>query len=330
MFRFANPEFLLLLVVVPILIYWYIKRHRRSSATIRYSNLNIIKNIKNSRTKVARHSLFVFRMLALIALIVAFARPQAGQTEQKVTTEGIDILLAMDVSTSMLAEDFKPKNRLEAAKVVAADFIKGRQNDRIGLVVFAGQSFTQCPLTLDYGVLLRFMEEIESGMIEDGTAIGMAIATCVNRLRDSTAESKVVILLTDGQNNRGELDPFTAAKVAEAFNIRIYTIGAGKKGDALYPVDDPIFGRRYVPMKVEIDEELLQRVAQATGGRYFRATDRTSLERIYSEIGELEKTKIEVTEYTRYKELFINLLYAAFGLVLLEVLLANTRFRKIP
>lgn len=330
MFRFANPEFLFLLIVVPILVYWYIKRHRHSSATIRYSNLNIIKNIKSTRSKVARHSLFVFRILALMALIIAFARPQSGQTEQKVTTEGIDILLAMDVSTSMLAEDFKPKNRLEAAKVVAADFIKGRQNDRIGLVVFAGQSFTQCPLTLDYGVLLRFMEEIESGMIEDGTAIGMAIATCVNRLRDSTAESKVVILLTDGQNNRGELDPATAAKVAEAFNIRIYTIGAGKKGDALYPVDDPIFGRRYVPMKVEIDEELLQRVAQVTGGRYFRATDRTSLERIYDEIGELEKTKIEVTEYTRYKELFVNLLYAAFGLVLLEILLANTLFRKIP
>jgi Ca-activated chloride channel family protein len=330
MFRFANPEFLFLLIVVPILVYWYIKRHRHSSATIRYSNLNIIKNIKSTRSKVARHSLFVLRILALMALIIAFARPQSGQTEQKVTTEGIDILLAMDVSTSMLAEDFKPKNRLEAAKVVAADFIKGRQNDRIGLVVFAGQSFTQCPLTLDYGVLLRFMEEIESGMIEDGTAIGMAIATCVNRLRDSTAESKVVILLTDGQNNRGELDPATAAKVAEAFNIRIYTIGAGKKGDALYPVDDPIFGRRYVPMKVEIDEELLQRVAQVTGGRYFRATDRTSLERIYDEIGELEKTKIEVTEYTRYKELFVNLLYAAFGLVLLEILLANTLFRKIP
>ncbi len=330
MFRFANPEFLLLLLLIPALLYWYIKRSRRAQGTLRYSNLGIVKSVKASPLKRYRHSLFALRVLVITLLIIAFARPQAGRTESEVITEGIDIILAMDISSSMLAEDFKPKNRLEAAKIVAANFIKGRQNDRIGMVVFSGQSFTQCPLTLDYGILLRFLDEIHVGMIEDGTAIGMGLATCVNRLRDSKAKSKVVILLTDGRNNRGELDPITAAKVAKAFKIRIYTIGAGGVGDALYPVEDPIFGKRYVRMPIEIDEQLLRNVADITGGQYFRATDKTSLEKIYAEIGELEKTKIEVKEYTRYKELFVNYLLLAMGFLLVEIVLANTKFRKIP
>ena len=270
------------------------------------------------------------RLLVISLINVGYARQQSGRSEEKVTTEGIDIILAMDISSSMLAEDFKPKNRIEAAKAVAAEFIKGRQNDRIGLVVFAGQSFTQCPLTLDYGILLRFLQEVHIGMIEDGTAIGMAIGNCVNRLRDSKAKSKVVILLTDGRNNRGELDPLTAARVAKTFDIRIYTIGAGKKGDALYPIEDPIFGKRYVRMPVEIDENLLKQIASITGGKYFRATDRTSLEKIYADIGNLEKTKIEIKEYTRYKELFSKYLLLALSLLLLEIVLANTKFRKIP
>ncbi len=330
MFRFANPEFLVLFAILPVLIYYYIKRNNKSGATLRYSNLGIIKTVKKSPWKQYRHILFVLRLLVISLLIIGFARPQAGRSEEEIITEGIDIILAMDVSSSMLAEDFKPKNRLEAAKVVAANFVQGRNNDRIGLVVFSGLSFTQCPLTLDYGILLRFMEDIHIGMIEDGTAIGMAMANCVNRLRDSKAKSKVVILLTDGRNNRGELDPVTAAKVAKAYNIRVYTIGAGKLGEALYPYDDPIFGKRYVKVPVEIDEDLLRQMAEITGGQYFRATDETSLEKIYSEIGEMEKTKIEVKEYTRYKELFINYVLLAVILLLTEIVLAHTRFRKIP
>jgi Ca-activated chloride channel homolog len=332
LFRFANPEYLFLLLLIPAMIFWYLKsqRSQKSLATLRYSTLGIVKKVNPSAKRQLRHALFVLRALAVAALIVVIARPQSGQKESETTTEGVDIILAMDISSSMLAEDFRPNNRLEAAKVVAANFIKGRKNDRIGLVVFSAESFTQCPLTLDYGIVLRFLQDVKTGMIDDGTAIGLAIGNCVNRLKDSKAKSKVVILLTDGRNNRGELDPITAARVAKAFNVRIYTIGAGKRGDALYPVDDPIFGRRYVSMPVQIDEDLLQQIAQITGGKYFRATDETSLEKIYAEIGEMEKTKIEVKEYTRYSELFIPWLAFALILLLTEIVLANTVFRKIP
>ena len=245
-------------------------------------------------------------------------------------TEGVDIVLALDISSSMLAEDFKPNNRLEAAKLVAKDFIKGRTNDRIGIVVFAAKSFTQCPLTLDYGILLNFIDEVESGMIEDGTAIGMAIANAANRLRDSKAKSKIVILLTDGQNNKGQLDPITAAKVAQAFDIRIYTVGVGKRGTALYPVDDPIFGKRYVQMPVQIDEKTLKEIAKITKGSYYRATDKESLDKIFQEIDQLEKTKIEIKQFARFKELFSTYLFMALGLIVVEVVLTNTKFRKIP
>lgn len=332
MHRFANPEFLILLVILPVMIYWYLKRRRspKSSATLRYSNLGVVKQSKSTTMKQLRHVLFVLRVLAAGLLVIVLARPQSGQKESQVQTEGVDIILAMDVSSSMLAEDFKPKNRLEAAKLVAGDFIRGRSNDRIGLVVFAAESFTQCPLTLDYGIVLQFLERVSTGMIDDGTAIGMAIGNCVNRLKDSKAKSKVVILLTDGRNNRGELDPITAAKVAQAFDIRIYTIGAGKRGEALYPINDPLFGKRYMRAPVQIDEELLKNIAEITGAQYFRATDKTSLEQIYAEIGEMEKTKIEVTEYTRYSELFLPYLLAALVFIVLEIFLANTKFRKIP
>jgi Ca-activated chloride channel homolog len=330
MFRFANPEFLFLFAIFPVLIYWYLKRQNKYQGALKYSNLGIVKSVKTSPLKRYRHGIFILRMLVIGLLIICFARPQSGRTEEQILTEGIDIIMAMDISSSMLAEDFKPNNRLEAAKLVAADFIKGRTNDRIGMVVFAAKSFTQCPLTLDYGILLKFLQDIKIGMVDDGTAIGMAIANCTNRLRSSSAKSKVVILLTDGRNNTGELDPITAAKVAKAYKLRIYTIGAGKRGDALYPVDDPILGKRYVRLPVQIDEELLRSIASITGGKYFRATDKTSLEQIYKEIGELEKTKIEVKEYTRYKELFVNYLLLALGVLIVEVVLANTRFRKLP
>ncbi len=330
MVRFADKIFLILLIFIPLLIFWYIRRFRRSSGTIRFSNLGIVKSVRESIKPKLRHLLFVLRLATIAFIIIALARPQSGQTEEELITEGIDIILAMDISTSMRAEDFKPKNRLEAAKVVAKDFIQGRSNDRIGLVVFAGKSFTQCPLTLDYGILLNFLDQIEIGMIEDGTAIGMGLANSINRLRESKAKSKVIILLTDGINNRGEIDPVTAAKIAKTMGIRIYTIGAGTRGEALYPLDDPLFGRRYVHMPVEIDEETLTQIADLTSGKYFRATDRQSLEKIYAEIGEMEKTKIEVKSFTRYSELFPPYLTLALLCFLIEILLANTVFRKIP
>ena len=330
MYRFADPYILYLLAIIPVLVYFHISRRKPQSATLQYSDLKIVKSVGKSPWSRYRHVLFGLRMIAFSLFIIAMARPQSGSKEEEITTEGIDILLALDISGSMRAEDFKPKNRLEVAKLVAKDFVESRNNDRIGMVVFAGESYTQCPLTMDYGVLLNFIEEVKIGMVTDGTAIGMAIANAVNRLRDSKAKSKVIILLTDGRNNAGELHPLTAAQVAEAIGVRIYTVGAGSRGTALYPIDDPILGKRYQRMQVEIDEELLQQIAQMTGGKYFRAVDRKSLEDVFLEIGELEKTKIEVKEFTRYKELF--LVYLAIGLLLfgLEIFLANTKFRKIP
>ncbi len=329
MLRFADPQFLILFIVIPPMVWWYIQRQRRG-ASMRFSNLGLVKNLAETPTSRWRHALFALRMLALAALIVAFARPQSGSTSEEVTTEGIDIVLSIDVSSSMLAEDFKPRNRIEAAKLVAQNFIEGRRNDRIGMVVFAALSFTQCPLTLDYGVLLNLLKEVKTGIIEDGTAIGLGLANAVGRLKDSKAKSKVIILLTDGRNNRGEIDPITAARIAQAFKIRVYTVGVGSRGEALYPVDDPFFGKRYVRMPVDIDENMLQEVARITDGKYFRATDRESLQKIFAEIDQLEKTKIEVKQFTRYKELFVNWLALGLGVLVLEIVLTNTRFRKIP
>jgi Ca-activated chloride channel homolog len=330
MYRFADPYFLYLLAIIPILIYFHFKRRKPQRATLQYSNIGIVKSIGKTRWSQYRHLLFGLRMIAFAFLIIALARPQAGSQEEEITTEGIDIILALDISSSMEAEDFKPKNRLEVSKIVAKDFVESRKNDRIGMVVFAGESYTQCPLTVDYGVLLNFIDDVKTRMIADGTAIGMAIANAVNRLRDSKAKSKVIILLTDGRNNAGELHPLSAAQVAEAMGVRIYTVGAGKRGTAPYPIHDPILGKRYQMLPVEIDEDLLQNVADMTGGKYFRAVDRRSLEEVFKEIGELEKTKIEIKEFTRYEELF--LIYLAVGLILLglEIVLSNTKFRKIP
>lgn len=331
MMRFAQPEFLLLLLLLPMLGWWYYRsQKRRRTSTIRYSNTGLFEQVKRPGSVAWRHTLAVLRMAALGLAIVALARPQSGYSEEEVITEGVDIVLALDISSSMLAEDFKPKNRIQAAKQVAADFVRGRRNDRIGMVVFAGKSFTQCPLTLDYGILLNFMKDIDVGLIEDGTAIGLAIATATSRLKDSEAKSKVLILLTDGRNNRGEIDPITAAKVAKTLGIRIYAVGVGTRGEALYPVDDPFFGKRYVKMPVDIDENMLGQVAEITNGAYFRATDRESLERIFAEIDQLEKTRIEVKEYTRYNELFMTWVWAALAVLVLEIVLANTKFKKIP
>ena len=331
-YRFADPAYILLLAVVPLLAYWYVVfvvRGRRPPGSLRYSSLAMIKRADQRRSGRYRHVLFGLRVLALTALIVALARPQSGVTAQNVTTEGIDIVLALDLSSSMLAEDLQP-NRIEAAKQVAADFVQGRRNDRIGLVVFAGDAFTQAPLTLDYGVVTTLLGELEVGIIEDGTAIGMGLATAVKRLQASPAESKVIVLLTDGRNNRGEIDPVTAAQMAQALDVRIYAIGAGTQGTARVPVDDPVFGRRYAQMQVDLDEPTLQETASLTGGRYFRATNRESLARIYEEIDALETTEIELEQFTRYGELFPVPLLFGLGVLLLEVGLGRTVLRKIP
>ncbi|MBN2030338.1 VWA domain-containing protein [bacterium] len=327
--RFADPYFLFFLLLIPLLVFWYIRKRNGKGGTLRFSYLGFAKAVHRASAERARHVLFVLRIFVLGLLILAFARPQSGIKGEEVITQGVDIILTMDISSSMLAEDIKP-NRVDAAKEVASTFVKGRQNDRIGMVVFAGEAYTQCPLTIDYGIILGFLDEIHVGMIEDGTAIGMGLATAVNRLRNSEAKSKVIILLTDGENNRGEIDPITAAQAAQAFDIRIYAVGAGTRGTAMYPVDDPIFGRRYVPMQVNIDEKTLTRIADMTAGQYFRATDREQLDSIYREIDEMEKTEISVNEYTQYSELFFYLVGAAGLLFLGEIGLAHTRFRKIP
>ena len=328
-YEFADPTLLWLLLCVPALAWWYFGRRRRRSGSLLYSDLSAVRRADTRRGGRWRYVLPVLRLLALAALVVAFARPRAGVTSENILTEGIDIVLVLDISSSMLAEDLEP-NRIQAAKQVAADFVAGRLNDRIGLVVFAGQAFTQVPLTLDYGVLRDLMDELEVGMVEDGTAVGMGLATAVKRLNASAAESKVVVLLTDGRNNRGEIDPLTAAQMAQALGVRVYTIGAGSRGTARAPVDDPVLGRRYATVRVDVDEETLAEVASTTGGRYFRATDTESLASIYQEIDELETTEIEVQNFTRYTELFHIPLAAGLLLLLVEAGLANTLLRKLP
>ena len=326
--NFASPGFLWGLLLIPLLVYWYIRRSHQQTADVRYSTLAPFAGLKPTLRERLHHLPFLLRMAAVILLIMALARPQTTSSGQNIYTEGIDIVLLVDISGSMLAEDFQP-NRIEAAKGVAQDFIDGRSHDRIGLVIFAGQSFTQCPMTLDYRVLKGLLRQVKPGMVEDGTAIGMAIAQGVNRLKDSKAKSKVMILLTDGVNNRGEIDPITASQIAQSFNIRIYTIGVGTIGEAPYPVQTP-FGIRYQNMPVDVDEKTLQQIAVNTDGEYFRATSNRALKDIYAEIDKLEKTRIEVRAYRSYTELFY--LWAGLGLVLLvaEFTAKGTVLRKLP
>ena len=328
--RFANPLFLFLLGIIPLLVWDCFRRARVREARIVFSDVSIPKSIRPGFRVKYRHAPMVLSMLNIFIFILALARPQAGQKEEEIITEGIDIMLTLDTSGSMKAEDFAPQNRLGAAKDVLREFIKSRRNDRIGLVVFSRFSFTQCPLTLDYGALLELLDKINIGMIEDGTAIGMAISNAVNRLRDSNVKSRIIILLTDGVNNAGKIDPLTAAKAARALGIKIYTVGAGKPGGAMYPIEDPLFGKRYVHMDTEIDEGLLRNIADETGGLYFRAKDKEGLREIYKTIGQLEKTKIETKEYANYTELAGFFILPGFIILLLEIIFANTIFRKIP
>jgi Ca-activated chloride channel family protein len=325
---FAYSWVLYFLLLIPLLLSWYIWQGRKKQAAITYSSLKAFEKIPSSFREKLRHFPFILRMLVLIFLIIALARPQNYSAGQSVNAEGIDISMVLDISGSMMAEDFKP-NRLEAAKKVIDDFIKGRTTDRIGLVIFSRDAFTQCPLTIDYSVLRNLLSDIKTGMIEDGTAIGNGIANGVNRLKNSDAESRVIILLTDGVNNAGEVDPISAAEIASTFGIRIYTIGVGTRGEAPYPVQTP-FGTRYQMVPVEIDEAILKKIAETTGGQYFRATNNSALEEIYNKIDKMEKTKIEITSYRNAKELFSTWLAIGFALLLLELIASKTILRKLP
>jgi Ca-activated chloride channel family protein len=307
---------------------WYYYKHASRESGVQFSTLLPFAGVKRSRKERFRHLPFILRTAALALLIIALARPQSTRSGENIYSEGIDIVLALDISGSMLAEDFQP-NRIEAAKAVAQDFISGRQNDRIGLVIFSGESFTQCPLTVDYPVLKNLIKDVHSGMIEDGTAIGLGLANSVSRLKESKAKSKVIILLTDGVNNRGEIDPITAGQIAQANGIRVYTVGVGSVGEAPYPMQTPL-GIRYQNIPVDLDEKMLSTIAQMTDGKYFRATDNKTLKSIYKEIDQLEKTRIEVRSYRHYKELFYNYAMFAFVLVLIEIGISYTWLRKLP
>lgn len=325
---FANPKLLYLMVLIVPIVAWYIYKQKDTSASMQMSTLMGVGKAPFSLRVYLRHLPFALKIFAFAMIVVVLARPQSHNVEQLVETEGIDIMIALDVSSSMLAQDFKP-DRLEAAKEIAIQFVSGRRNDRIGLVVFAGESFTMCPLTTDLRTVVNQFKDVKLGLIEDGTAIGVGLATAVARLKDSDATSKVVILLTDGVNNRGEIAPITAAEIAKSLNIRVYTVGVGSMGTAPYPVQTP-FGTRMQDMKVEIDENVLKQIAQMTGGHYFRATDGKGLKQVYEQIDQLEKTKIEVTEISKKKEEFQLYAFLAIVALALDIVLRATWLRVLP
>ncbi len=326
--EFAQPQWLFLLILAPAygLLIWL--RSRRTPGLV-FSNTKAAQNAPRGLRVYASILPPLLRVGAIALCILALARPQIREVTQERYAEGIDIVLVLDTSTSMRSEDFKP-NRFEAAREVASEFIDGRMSDRIGLIVFAAKAYTQAPLTLDYQFLQSMLAEVEVGVIQDGTAIGTALATAVNRLKDTVAESKIIILLTDGQNNRGEIDPVTASEVAATLGVRIYAIGVGAHGEAPFVVDRPFGGRQRQMVPVEIDEDMLRSVAQGTGGQYFRATNEEALREIYEQIGELEKTEIETRIYTDYEERYIRFLFPGLLLVLIEILLNTTLLRRFP
>lgn len=328
MITFANPWYLLLLLIVPAIIAYYVYNRKRLTAEIKFSSIKVFKSMPKTYKHYLRHLPLALHLIALTALIIAIARPQKSDSWSNQTTEGIDIVMAVDISSSMLAEDLKP-NRLISAKKVATQFISSRPNDNIGLVVFAGESFTQCPLTINHSELINLLNGIESGMIEDGTAIGSGLATSVNRIKDSKAKSKVIILLTDGSNNRGQIAPSTAGEIAKSFGIRVYTIGVGSRGTAPYPFQTP-YGIQYQDIEVDIDENSLKEIAEQTGGIYFRATDSRSLASIYNEIDQLEKTKIQVKEFSKKEELYHWFILVLVVCLIGEITLRNTVFKSIP
>jgi len=316
------------MLIIPILhIIWRLISKREYHSSINFSDINLFDNTKTIKQRI-RHAPYILYILSVILIIISLARPQTTNSWEENKTEGIDIIIATDISGSMLARDLKP-NRLEASKEVAMDFISQRINDRIGLVIFSGESFTQCPLTTDHNVLINLFKDVKSGMVEDGTAIGMGLATAVNRLKDSDAISKVIILLTDGVNNKGVVAPFTAAEIAKKYGIRVYTIGVGTEGFAPYPFQTP-YGVQYQDVEVQIDEETLQDIASVTDGKYFRATNNRKLKEIYKDIDKLEKSKIEVTEFHKRSEEFRSFALPALILLLLGFILEITYLKQVP
>jgi Ca-activated chloride channel family protein len=329
MIRLVNPWLLLLLPLVPAVYLLQDWIHRRARSTLAFPDLGLVRAVAVAPR--LRHLSVAMRLAVLGLAVLALTRPQAGATEEVVLTEGVDIVMAIDVSGSMAAEDFQPRNRLHVAKQVVADFIDGRRHDRIGLVMFAEHSYTKCPLTLDYDILRTLLDDVRLARRgEDGTAIGMGLATAVNRLRDSEVQSRVIILLTDGRNNRGQIDPRTAADIATSLGIRVHTIGVGTEGMAPFPVEDRALGRRHVYLPVELDEATLREIAERTEGIYFRATDTDSLATIFRRIDAMEKTDIEARQFVRYSELFPWLLFPAGLLLGTDVLLRQTFLRRIP
>lgn len=327
--RFANPYLLWLLVLIVPMIAYYIYRILQGGATIRFSSVDGLKRAPRTLRYYLRHVPFILRVVAFALMVVAIARPQGVEEQSRTNAEGIDIMLSIDISGSMLARDFKP-DRITAAKEVAASFIADRVGDRIGLAVFAGEAFTQSPLTTDKSSLQTMLARVRSGVIEDGTAIGNGLATAINRLRESDSKSKVVILLTDGVNNRGEMSPLMAADIAADMGIKVYTIGVGTRGKAPYPALDMFGNMTYQMAEVEIDEETLTEIASRTGGKYFRATDKEKLKAIYDEINELEKSKVEITDLTIYHEEFLPLLLLALALLMAEFIFSNLILKRIP
>ncbi len=331
--RFEDPWIIFFLALIPVLVYYYYKRF--GHIRVRFSSIHNLKKLKPSKSLYARHLLIILRSLAIAFIIIAMARPQAGNKQTQILSEGIDIMLCLDTSGSMQALDFKMGgkriDRLSVVKDVVKKFIQGRKSDRIGMIVFGAEAFTQCPLTLDYGVLLGFLDQVKIGMAGDSTAIGDAIGIGVKRLKAlEKAKSRIMILLTDGRSNTGLIDPKTAARIAKEFDVKIYTIGAGTEGEAPFLVEHPFFGKQYVYQKVDLDEDTLKEIAQMTDGYYFRAKDSKALENVYEQIDKLEKTEVKIKEYMEYEELFWWFLIPALALLIIEIILSQTRFRKIP
>jgi len=325
---FAHPYWFILIIIPILMVLWYIFKRNTVTPSLILSTAPILFKQKNNYKIILKHILFGLQVIALILIIIALARPQSSNNLQDIETEGIDIVLSLDVSGSMLARDFKP-DRLEASKEIAAEFITHRPNDRIGLVIFSATSFTQCPLTTDHAALINLFKGVKYGFLEDGTAIGDGLSTAVLRIKDSNAKSKVIILLTDGVNNSGSIDPITAAEIAKTYGIRVYTIGVGTLGQAPYPVQTP-FGTQLQMMKVEIDEPVLKQIAQITGGKYFRATSNDKLRQIYNEIDKMEKTKILVHEYKKKKEEFYPFTLIA-SIIFISISILNVSLlKKLP
>jgi len=330
MIHFAAKAYFFLLILVPLLILWYIFVKRRGKRFIFYSSKQLIKDANQTVKTFFIKSLFYIKMVVLVLFILALTRPQVLNYYDKESRKGIDILITLDISGSMASIDFKPKNRLEVAKEVISSFIQKRSTDRLGLVVFAGTSYTKCPLTIDYDILKYFLGETSIGELEDGTAIGMALATSVNRIRYSKSRTKILILLTDGVNNRGEIDPRDAAEIAKDFSVKVYTIGVGTRGKAPYPVRDSFGRQQYMMVDVQIDEALLKEIANKTGGLYFRATDKDSLQQIFTEIDRWEKTEITTKRYYNARDLFIYFIIAALAILLAAEFAKRTILRSLP